>query len=90
MKGLGLRTTYFVEMYDPTETEVKTLGQQTPVPQAVFHTATAKTSEQPCTCSKSTRTVTSNIQTGTRSLWSAPTYSTHIGPAMCDNLPIAS
>ena len=97
MKGLGLRTTYFVERYDldPTQTEVKTLGQHTSVSQGSLLPAnTRRTSKQTCNHSNSICTMTTNIQTGSTSIatssWSAPTFSAHIGTAVCDNLPIAS
>ena len=94
MKGLGLRTTYFVERYDPTQTEVKTTGQCVSESHGRHLPADTKTSEQICNLSKSICTVTSTIQTGSKSiatsLWSAPTFTSHIGPAVCDNLPMAS
>ena len=95
MKGLGLRTTYFVEKYDPTHTEVKTLGQQMSLSEGSLSPANKRrTLEQDHNHSRSTCTVTKHTPTGstsiTASLWSAPNFSTHVGTAMCDNMPIAS
>ena len=95
MKGLGLRTTYFVERYDSTHSEVKTLGQHTSVSQGnLLPTNTRTTSEHTHNHNKSTCAMIKNTQTGSTSiatsLWSAPNFSTHLGPAICDNLPIAS
>jgi hypothetical protein len=94
VKGLGLRTTYFVERCDSTQTEVKTLGQRTSVSHRSLFPPSTRTSEQIYHCRKSTSSVTAITQTGSTSmgtnLWTAPTFSTHIAPSMHDNLPIAS
>lgn len=94
VKGLGLRTTYFVERYDSTQTEVKILGQPTSVSHGSLFPASSMTPEQIYNCSKSTSTVTEITPTGSTSiatsLWTAPTFSTHIGQAVHDDLPIAN
>ena len=91
VKGLGLRTTYFVERYDH---EVKTLGQHTSVSQGSVLPANTRSTSEQAHNHKSTCAITRNTQTGSTSiatsLWSAPNFSTHLGPAICDNLPIAS
>ena len=94
VKGLGLRTTYFVERCDSTHTEVKTLGQRTSVSHGSLFPASSMTPEQIYNHSKSTSAVTEITPTGSTSiatnLWTAPTFSTQISQAMHDDLPIAS
>ena len=86
MKGLGLRTTYFVEK---CEAEAKILMKRIiSVSEGNLLEGTKREIlEQARSLSTSTCTVAKDART---ILWNAPKFSTHLSPAMCDNLPIAT
>ena len=74
VKGLGLRTTYFVETKEATPVQVKTSGQEADVKMSPVINKRHKHSR-------------ADVFT---SSWTAPSFTSQIAPTMCDRLPFAT